>query len=85
MRVRYTMESNDRLNLQDDKDIEKIIPFEVGMHFYRSHILEPLLFSDNVQKMNRYGFKNERVLILTTRNVYLFRKKSKIPQLFNKY
>ncbi len=24
------MESNDRLNLQDDKDIEKIIPFEIG-------------------------------------------------------
>jgi hypothetical protein len=34
--------------------------------------------------MNRYGFKNERVLILTTRNVYLFRKKSKISELFNK-
>lgn len=24
------MESNDRLNLQNDKDIEKIIPFDVG-------------------------------------------------------
>ena len=24
------MESNDRLNLQNDKEIEKIIPFEMG-------------------------------------------------------
>lgn len=24
------MESNDRLNLQNDKEIEKIIPFDVG-------------------------------------------------------
>jgi hypothetical protein len=72
------MESNDRLNLQDDKDIEKIIPFEIGIQIYLT-LLEPLLFSDNVQKMNRYGFKNERVLILTTKNVYLFRKKRKQP------
>lgn len=24
------MESNDRLNLQNDKEIEKLIPFEIG-------------------------------------------------------
>jgi hypothetical protein len=24
------MESNDRLNLQNDKDVEKLIPFEIG-------------------------------------------------------
>ena len=27
------MESNDRLNLQNDKEIEKLIPFEVGKLF----------------------------------------------------
>ncbi len=26
------MESNDKLNWQDDKDIEKIIPFDIGNH-----------------------------------------------------
>lgn len=31
------MESNDRLNLQDDKDIEKIIPFEIGKYFMFSY------------------------------------------------
>jgi hypothetical protein len=27
------MESNDRLNLQNDKEIEKIIPFDLGKNF----------------------------------------------------
>ena len=29
------MESNDRLNWQDDKEIEKIIPFDKGIKFNR--------------------------------------------------
>lgn len=28
------MESNDRLNWQDDKEIEKIIPFDKGILYY---------------------------------------------------
>jgi hypothetical protein len=31
------MESNDRLNWQDDKEIEKIIPFDKGIKFNRLH------------------------------------------------
>ena len=37
------MESNDRLNLQDDKDIEKIIPFEIGILFYPYSYRAPLV------------------------------------------
>jgi hypothetical protein len=33
------MESNDRLNLQDDKEIEKIIPFEIGINFIFSYYI----------------------------------------------
>ena len=29
------MESNDRLNLQNDKEIEKMIPFEQGILFHK--------------------------------------------------
>ena len=46
------MESNDRLNLQNDKDIEKIIPFDVGtdlpLRLTPISLIEPLLFSDKV-------------------------------------
>jgi hypothetical protein len=47
-------------------------------------LLEPLLFSDVIQKINRWNLKNERILLLTTKNIYLFRKKRKIhvPPLF---
>ncbi len=43
-----------------------------------AYTIEPLLFSDVVQKINRWNLKNERILLLTTRNIYLFRKKRKI-------
>ena len=32
------MESNDRLNLQNDKEIEKIIPFEIGKCITNTHM-----------------------------------------------
>ena len=72
------MESNDRLNLQNDKEIEKIIPFDLGKNFNINMKLEPLLFSDKVAKINRWSLKNDRVLILTTRSIFLFRKKCMI-------
>lgn len=59
------MESNDRLNLTDDSDFEKIIPFEK----------EPIMFSDKVFKLNRWGMKQERIIILTDVCIYLFRRK----------
>ena len=39
------MESNDRLNWQDDSDIEKIIPFDIGTYtcppqYYRTSPLQ---------------------------------------------
>jgi hypothetical protein len=35
------MESNDKLNLQNDKEIEKIIPFDLGMYTttYRQYLI----------------------------------------------
>jgi len=35
------------------------------------------MFSDRVQKMSRWNIKSERYLVLTAKNVYEFRKKSK--------
>ena len=70
------MESNDRLNWGDDSEIEKIIPLDRGTNnFSLTYNLEPLLFSDVVQKINRWNLKNERILVLTTKYIYLFRKK----------
>ena len=38
------MESNDRLKLQNDKEIEKLIPFEIGnnllTHLNRTHLVQ---------------------------------------------
>ena len=70
------MESNDRLNWGDESEIEKIIPLDRGINnFSLTYNLEPLLFSDVVQKINRWNLKNERILVLTTKYIYLFRKK----------
>ena len=44
--------------------------------------VEPLLFSDYISKMTRYNNRTERILILTTVNIYNFKKKSirrKVP------
>lgn len=72
------MESNDRLNLQNDKDIEKLIPFEIGTHLIIFELnLEPILFSEKIYKINRWSLKQERVLVLTVKSVYIFRKKCK--------
>ena len=72
------MESNDRLKLQNDKEIEKLIPFEIGrkLTFYITHI-EPILFSEKIYKINRWSLKQERILVLTVKSVYVFRKKRK--------
>lgn len=72
------MESNDRLNLQNDKDIEKLIPFEIGTQLIIYELnLEPILFSEKIYKINRWSLKQERVLVLTVKSVYIFRKKCK--------
>ena len=78
------MESNDRLNLQNDKDVEKLIPFEQGKSYtinidnkLNCLIIEPILFSEQIQKVNRWNIKQDRVLILTVKSVCVFRKKCK--------
>lgn len=71
------MESNDRLKLQNDKEIEKLIPFEVGKFNNLLSYLEPIMFSEKVHKINRWSLKQERILVLTTKSIYLFRKKSR--------
>lgn len=75
------METNDQLNLQNDKEIEKLIPFEVGNNLLlinldlTNYIIEPILFSSKIFKINRWSLKQERILVLTVRSVYVFRKK----------
>lgn len=37
--------------------------------------VEPILFSEKIYKINRWSLKQERVLVLTVKSVYIFRKK----------
>ena len=37
---------------------------------------EPVVFSDKVVKVNMWGLKQDRFLIVTTHNIYNFKKKS---------
>lgn len=67
------MESNDRMRFQNDKEIEKLIPFDQGRSSPK--FVEPILFSDKVSKVNRWNLKQERILVLTIKGIYLFRKK----------
>jgi hypothetical protein len=71
------VESNDRLKLQNDKDIEKLIPFDQGFYnsFSITFQLEPILFSEKMSKINRWNIRQERSLILTVLSIYVFRKK----------
>ena len=39
---------------------------------------EPILFSEKIFKINRWSLKQERILVLTVRSVYIFRKKCRI-------
>ena len=77
------METNDKLNLQNDKDIEKLIPFDKGKFLTYQNFIEPILFSDKVYKINRWNIKQERTICLTVKKVYLFRKKCIISFLNN--
>ena len=38
-------------------------------------MIEPILFSEKIFKINRWSLKQERILILTVKSVYIFRKK----------
>jgi len=40
-------------------------------------LIEPLLYSEKVLKINRWNVKQQRILILTVKSIYLFNKKSK--------
>ena len=44
------VESNDRLNLQNDKAIEKLIPFELGIHYSVTFRTYPLFGEDQQSK-----------------------------------
>ena len=48
----------DRLNLQDDNDIKKLIGDE------------PIYFSNHIKKLNHYHMRQDRVLILTDKALY---------------
>jgi len=52
--------------IQGRKEYEKFIDFKT----------EPVIFSDTVIKINMWGFKQERILLMTTHNIYNFKKKS---------
>jgi len=77
------METNDRLGLQNDKEIEKLVPFDKGNHKL-INLIEPMLFSDKILKINRWNLKQERGIILTVKNIYILRKKCKFNILINK-
>ena len=62
------MEKNfpkDYLNFADDKSLTKIIKDE------------QLLFTDKINKINRYGLTQERNILITDKAIYNLKKKRK--------
>ena len=57
--------SQDHLNFKNDKDIKGIIGSD------------ELLLSDKIIKINRYGLSQERIILVTNKNIYNLKKKSK--------
>lgn len=55
----------DHLNFNNDKEILNVIGFD------------NLLFSDKIIKVNRYGFNQERNIIITENAILNFKKKGK--------
>ena len=58
------MDNLDHLKIESDADYIK----NFGTN-------EVVIFSDRVSKINRHGYKQDRILILTSSNFYSFKKK----------
>ena len=56
----------DQLSMQGNKNYEKFIDFNN----------EPVTFSDTAIKINMWGIKQERILLMTTKNIFNFKRKS---------
>lgn len=64
--------TSDTLQMQGNKGYEKFIDFTN----------EPVVFSDSAIKINMWGIKQERILLMTSNNIFNFKKKTmkrKIP------
>lgn len=64
--------TDDKLEMQGNKAYEKFIDFGN----------EPVMFSDTAIKINMWGIKQERILLMTASNIFNFKKKTmkrKIP------
>lgn len=55
---------SDKLSLQNNKAYEKFIDFHN----------EPVVFSDTAIKINMWGIKQERILLMTSKNIFNFKK-----------
>jgi hypothetical protein len=60
-----TSNSKDFLKFSDEKSLSKLIGDE------------ELLFSDKINKINRYGLTQERNILITNKAIYNLKKKSK--------
>ena len=54
----------DQLKMQGNKAYEKFIDFSN----------EPVVFSDTAIKINMWGIKQERILLMTSNNIFNFKK-----------
>jgi hypothetical protein len=55
---------SDKLEMQGNKAYEKFIDFNS----------EPVVFSDTAIKINMWGIKQERILLMTTHSIFNFKK-----------
>ena len=62
----------DNLHLLENPEIQKLLGDE------------KLLFSDKIIKINRYGFNQERSIIITDKSIYNLKKTCKIIYIYNK-
>ena len=58
------METLDQLNIESDPEIMKCFGKD-----------EIVMFSEKINKVNRHGYKQERELVLTSKSLYVFKKK----------
>ena len=67
---------NDILQLENDKDVRKFI--KEGKWTSKK---EKVIFSDKINKINHYGFNQERNILITNKALYNLKKKSRINML----
>ena len=64
----------DQLNIEGDSEFKKLINH--GNYLIFLFLIESIFFSSKVKKYNSYDWKQERSLVISEKNIYIFKAKS---------